>query len=333
MVSSRCRVLGDPISTTSSGAPRRCSGGHDLRRAFVRQIDQVRFDDVELGEHDVVGRGEQATDGMVFQPGSHEKHQLHRHLLVFRVRRRGHVVLPVNELVPLPVVGEEDEVVVGELHARRSRRVGHGAHCTDGKRGTYPGATLEFPENWRGASVTLKNLRANSRAAVAESATSCLTTFAHSFCRRSSCLRLCCLGTGAAGTRCARSGPWRGRWSRADRREDPHAEAEPLHGDGGGANTLIRVTPDGLIVVDTKNPGDENFNRLMEEIRSVSTLPVKYVINTQHHPDHVGTNQKFIDAGATVVASEALKTWMASDPRTKEIPGLPRRRRSPRTTR
>ena len=92
---------------------------------------------------------------------------------------------------------------------------------------------------------------------------------------------------------------------------------------GGGANTLIRVTPDALVVVDTKNPGDENFNRLMEEIRSVSNLPVKYVINTQHHPDHVGTNQKFIDAGATVIALEALKTHMASDPRTKEIPGLP----------
>lgn len=92
---------------------------------------------------------------------------------------------------------------------------------------------------------------------------------------------------------------------------------------GGGANTLIRVTPEGLIVVDTKNPGDENFNRLMEEIRSVSTLPVKYVINTQHHPDHVGTNQQFIDAGATVIALEALKTHMASDPRTKAIPGLP----------
>jgi glyoxylase-like metal-dependent hydrolase (beta-lactamase superfamily II) len=92
---------------------------------------------------------------------------------------------------------------------------------------------------------------------------------------------------------------------------------------GGGANTLIRVTPEGLIVVDTKNPGDENFNRLMEEIRSVSKLPVRYVINTQHHPDHVGTNQKFIDAGATVIALDALKTHMASDPRTKAIPGLP----------
>ena len=92
---------------------------------------------------------------------------------------------------------------------------------------------------------------------------------------------------------------------------------------GGGANTLIRVTPEGLIVVDTKNPGDENYNRVMEEIRSVSNLPVKYVLNTHHHPDHVGTNQKFIDAGAQVIALDALKTHMASDPRTKDIPGLP----------
>jgi cyclase len=92
---------------------------------------------------------------------------------------------------------------------------------------------------------------------------------------------------------------------------------------GGGANTLIRVTGEGLIVVDTKNPSDENYRRLMEEIASVSTLPVKYVFNTHHHPDHVGTNQKFIDAGAQVVALDALKTHMASDPRTKDIPGLP----------
>src|SRR5215216_5522673 len=92
---------------------------------------------------------------------------------------------------------------------------------------------------------------------------------------------------------------------------------------GGGANTLVRVTTDGLIVVDTKNPSDENYRRLMEEIRSVSQAPVKYVINTHHHPDHVGNNQKFIDAGAKVLALDALKSRMASDPRTKDIPGLP----------
>jgi glyoxylase-like metal-dependent hydrolase (beta-lactamase superfamily II) len=98
---------------------------------------------------------------------------------------------------------------------------------------------------------------------------------------------------------------------------------------GGGANTLVRITPDGLIVVDTKNPPEgcgtcgENYDRVMEEIKSVSNLPVKYVFNTQHHPDHVGTNQKFIDAGAQVIALEELKTRMASDTRTKDIPGRP----------
>src|SRR5215470_19338795 len=61
---------------------------------------------------------------------------------------------------------------------------------------------------------------------------------------------------------------------------------------GGGANTLIRVTAQGLIVVDTKNPPNpptapesENFNRVMEEIKSVTNQPVKFVINTHHHPD------------------------------------------------
>jgi cyclase len=92
---------------------------------------------------------------------------------------------------------------------------------------------------------------------------------------------------------------------------------------GGGANTLVRVTPEGLILVDTKNPGDDNYNRVMEEIKSVSDLPVKYVLNTHHHPDHVGTNQKFIDAGATVIALDALKTNMGTDTRTKDIPGRP----------
>jgi cyclase len=97
---------------------------------------------------------------------------------------------------------------------------------------------------------------------------------------------------------------------------------------GGGANTLVRVANDELIVVDTKNPGsnaspDENYDRVMEEIRSVSNLPVKYVFNSHHHPDHVGNNQKFIDAGAQVIGVAELKTRMGSDPRTKDIKGPP----------
>lgn len=90
-----------------------------------------------------------------------------------------------------------------------------------------------------------------------------------------------------------------------------------------GANTLVRVTTEGLIVADTKNPGDAQAASLIEQIKAISPLPVKYVLNTQHHPDHVGNNQKFVDAGATVVGLEALKTFMASDTRTSAIPGRP----------
>jgi cyclase len=92
---------------------------------------------------------------------------------------------------------------------------------------------------------------------------------------------------------------------------------------GAGANTLARVTPEGVIVVDTKLASEETYARLMEEIASVSKLPVKYVLNTHHHPDHVGNNQKFIDAGAQVIGLDALKKHMTSDPRTKDIPGPP----------
>jgi glyoxylase-like metal-dependent hydrolase (beta-lactamase superfamily II) len=92
---------------------------------------------------------------------------------------------------------------------------------------------------------------------------------------------------------------------------------------GGGANTLVRVTPAGVIVVDTKNPGENRYDRIMEEIKSVTDQPVKYVLNTHHHPDHVGNNKQFIDAGATIIGLEALKTDQLSDPRTKDIPGVP----------
>ena len=42
-------------------------------------------------------------------------------LLVPCIRRRRHVMLSVDQLVPLPVIGEEHEVVVGELHPRMER--------------------------------------------------------------------------------------------------------------------------------------------------------------------------------------------------------------------
>jgi len=77
---------------------------------------------------------------------------------------------------------------------------------------------------------------------------------------------------------------------------------------GDGGNTGVRVTKQGLIVVDTKNLGDPFYNALMTQIKTVSTLPVKYVVVTHHHQDHSGNIGNFVDTGAQVVAHEGLKT-------------------------
>ena len=77
---------------------------------------------------------------------------------------------------------------------------------------------------------------------------------------------------------------------------------------GAGGNTTARLTNQGLIVVDGKLPGQANYDALMALIKGVSDQPVKYLIVTHHHADHTGNNQRFLDAGAQVVAHENLKT-------------------------
>jgi glyoxylase-like metal-dependent hydrolase (beta-lactamase superfamily II) len=81
---------------------------------------------------------------------------------------------------------------------------------------------------------------------------------------------------------------------------------------GAGGNTTVRVTPEGLIVVDTKNLGDQFYTALAEQIKGISPQPVKFVVITHHHQDHSGNTQKFLDAGATVVAHENEKTALAT---------------------
>ena len=76
---------------------------------------------------------------------------------------------------------------------------------------------------------------------------------------------------------------------------------------GAGANSIVRFTTEGMIVVDGKLPSDANYNALMGLIQGISDKPVKYLIVTHHHADHTGNNQKFLDKGVQVVAHENLK--------------------------
>jgi cyclase len=57
---------------------------------------------------------------------------------------------------------------------------------------------------------------------------------------------------------------------------------------GGGGNTLVVVQQDGVVLVDTKLA--DNGPAILSEVKKVTDKPIKLVINTHSHPDHVGSN-------------------------------------------
>jgi glyoxylase-like metal-dependent hydrolase (beta-lactamase superfamily II) len=60
---------------------------------------------------------------------------------------------------------------------------------------------------------------------------------------------------------------------------------------GGGGNTAVFVVADGVIVVDTKNPGWGQ--PILDKIRELTPKPVTTIINTHTHGDHVSGNVEF----------------------------------------
>ena len=74
----------------------------------------------------------------------------------------------------------------------------------------------------------------------------------------------------------------------------------------GGGNSTVRVTDQGVILVDTKNLGDQPYNDLLAQIKTVTQQPVKYAIVTHVHQDHAGNIERFEKAGVPVIAYAGL---------------------------
>ncbi|MFD1611172.1 MBL fold metallo-hydrolase [Sphingomonas tabacisoli] len=81
---------------------------------------------------------------------------------------------------------------------------------------------------------------------------------------------------------------------------------------GAGGNVTVWVSDHGLIFVDDKLGGAANFDNLVAAARSISKLPVLAVFNTHHHADHIGNNQRFIDANVMVIGADGLARRLAA---------------------
>ncbi|MGE0360784.1 MAG: MBL fold metallo-hydrolase [Vicinamibacterales bacterium] len=80
---------------------------------------------------------------------------------------------------------------------------------------------------------------------------------------------------------------------------------------GGGGNTAVFVTANGVVLVDTKlaNWGPA----IMDKVKTVTDKPVTHIINTHTHGDHVGSNEYF-PASVEIVAHANVSTSMAKMP-------------------
>ena len=80
--------------------------------------------------------------------------------------------------------------------------------------------------------------------------------------------------------------------------------------EGQGGNITLAVGSDGIIMVDSQFA--PLSDKIKAAIKALSSLPVKYLINTHFHGDHTGGNANFARDGATVVAQDNIRVRLAA---------------------
>lgn len=72
---------------------------------------------------------------------------------------------------------------------------------------------------------------------------------------------------------------------------------------GSGGNVGVRVTSEGVVLIDDKYP--QNFEEIQRLVARVSNLPVRYVINTHNHGDHTGGNPSYLGIAEVIAHQNA----------------------------
>jgi cyclase len=89
------------------------------------------------------------------------------------------------------------------------------------------------------------------------------------------------------------------------------AAIDDSNGDAG-ANAGFVVGDSGVVVIDTFE-NETAAKALLAEIQTITHLPVKFVVNTHYHIDHVAGNRVFSNAGAVIVAHRNVGAWVNSE--------------------
>lgn len=77
-------------------------------------------------------------------------------------------------------------------------------------------------------------------------------------------------------------------------------------------NAGFIVGRDGVVVVDSF-AAPEAAEELLAEIRRITRAPVRWVVNTHYHLDHVGGDRVFAKQGAVILAHENVRAWVRTE--------------------
>ncbi len=80
---------------------------------------------------------------------------------------------------------------------------------------------------------------------------------------------------------------------------------------GQGGNIAISSGADGVFIIDDQMA--PMTNELMAEIRTISQQPIRFIINTHYHFDHVGGNEAVSETGSVIVAHNNVRKRMTSE--------------------
>lgn len=81
-----------------------------------------------------------------------------------------------------------------------------------------------------------------------------------------------------------------------------------IHNEFVPGNTTALVTSEGVVLVDDKY--DVDHTNILAQLKTVTSQPVRYVINTHHHGDHSGGNAKLQAMNVQVVSSRQARDNM-----------------------
>ena len=80
---------------------------------------------------------------------------------------------------------------------------------------------------------------------------------------------------------------------------------------GRGGNIAISAGEDGVYIIDDQL--EPLTDQLLAAIGKVSDQPIRFVINTHYHGDHVGGNEAIGKGGAVIIAHDNIHKRMSSD--------------------